>query len=63
MFRAAFLFCFVTAVMVAAWFGMRFLIAGISGQFGAGVLVGMFIVWLLWFVNDRIERGRSRHPY
>lgn len=50
---------FCLAAMGAVWLGVRFLVTGISRDFGIGLWVGCGLtIGLLW-ISNRIDRSRT----
>lgn len=60
--RKLFYFSFCIAGMTGFWYFCKYLITGVSEQFGDGVFVGSMITIVLFYIAERAERrqrGRS----
>ena len=62
MFRTVFAFCFVTAGMTGLWALSKFLVTGISLQFGAGVFVGTFLTLGLQVLHEYVVERPKKGP-
>ncbi|QKD01501.1 hypothetical protein EB235_08230 [Mesorhizobium loti R88b] len=58
--RRALAFALCTAGMIGVYFLVRFIVTGISPDFGYGAAVGFMICALLFWLNERIDRRARR---